>query len=141
MLITHEFILLYFFNKIISCFIYIFQSKFLTYVFFSRIFRTIIHFQLNQEILISQLILLPQIFFLSSFSHLLQIIERTNVFSKMCDILGFLSFLYLSQITQQIFFILIFLVIENILVLFYHFFHICQEKINLYNLKSFYLLT
>ena len=32
-LITYQFILLYFSNKIIFCFIYICQSKFLTYVF------------------------------------------------------------------------------------------------------------
>ena len=40
-------------KEIISCFIYIFQSKFLTYIF-----KVIIYFQLNQEFLISQLILL-----------------------------------------------------------------------------------
>ena len=32
-LFAHEFILLYFFKKTISCFIHIFYSKFLTYVF------------------------------------------------------------------------------------------------------------
>ena len=32
--------------------------------------------------------------------YLLQIIERTNVLSKMYDILEFLSFLYLPQTTQ-----------------------------------------
>ena len=46
-----------------------------------------------------------------------------NVFSKRYDILGFSDFLYSSQITQYNFFILIFLVIENILVLIYHSFH------------------
>ena len=30
-------------------------------------------------------------------SHLLQILGKSNVFSKMCDILGFLNFLYLSK--------------------------------------------
>ena len=63
-------------------------------------------------------------YFSSPFSRLLQIIKIINVFSKMYDVLGFLNFLYLPQITQQIFFILIVLVIENILVLFYHSFHI-----------------
>ena len=48
-------------------------------------------------------------------------IERTNVFSKKYDILEFSNFLYLPQITQYIFFT--FLVIKNILVLFYHCFH------------------
>ena len=33
--------------------------------------------------------------FSSSFFHLLQIIERTDVFTEMYDILGFLFFLYL----------------------------------------------
>ena len=41
------------FKELIPCFIYIFQSKFLTFIF-----KVIIYFQLNQEFLISQLILL-----------------------------------------------------------------------------------
>ena len=41
------------FKEIISCFIYIFQSTFLTYIF-----KVIIYFELNQGFLISQLILL-----------------------------------------------------------------------------------
>ena len=53
-----------------------------------------------------------------SFLHLQQIIERTNVFSKMYDFLGFLNFLYLPHIMQYNIFILTFLVIENVLVLF-----------------------
>ena len=57
-------------------------------------------------------------FFSSSFLHLLGITERTNVFSKMYDILGFSNFLYLPQITKYNFFI--FLIIKNILVLFCH---------------------
>ena len=77
--------------------------------------------------------------FLYSFLHLLQIIEKTNVFSKKYDILGFPNFLYLPQIMQ--YFFLIFLVIENILVLFYHPSHNYLEKINLYNLANFYLIT
>ena len=56
--------------------------------------------------------------FSSSFLHLLQIIERTNVFSKRYDSLGFSNFLYLPQITQVN--ILIFYLNKNILVLFYH---------------------
>ena len=63
--------------------------------------------------------------FLNVFSHsflqLQQIIERTKVVSKMYDILGFSNFLYLPQVTQHIFFIV--LVIENILVFFYHSLH------------------
>ena len=31
---SYSFISIYYFNEIISCFIYIFQSKFLTYIFF-----------------------------------------------------------------------------------------------------------
>ena len=53
--------------------------------------------------------------------HLLQKIERTHVFSKRYDILGFSNFLYLPQITQHNFFI--FLTTENILILFYHSFY------------------
>ena len=56
--------------------------------------------------------------------QLQQIIERANPCSKMYYVLGFLSFLHLPEIMQQIFFILIFLFIENILVLFCHSFHI-----------------
>ena len=51
----------------------------------------------------------------------MQIKEGTNVFSKRYDILGLSNFLYLLQITQYN--ISIFLVIENILVLFYRSFH------------------
>ena len=57
MLITYQFILLYFSNEIIFCFIYICQSKFLAYVFFKPFFNVIIYFSLKQ-FLISQLILL-----------------------------------------------------------------------------------
>ena len=46
--------LLYFFKEIISCFNYIFYSKFLAYVFFIQIFKVIIYFELNQEFLICQ---------------------------------------------------------------------------------------
>ena len=37
--------------------------------------------------------------FSSSFLHLLQVIESTNVFYKMYDVLDFSNFLYLPQIT------------------------------------------
>ena len=50
--------------------------------------------------------------------NLLQVKERTSVFSKMFDILGYSDFLYLPQIMQYSFFI--FLVTENIFVFFYH---------------------
>ena len=59
--------------------------------------------------------------FSSSLLHLLEIIERTNSFSSGYDISGFSNFLYLPQIKQYNFFIL--LIMENILVLFYHSFH------------------
>ena len=39
--------------------------------------------------------------FSASFLHLLQIIERTNVFSKSYGILGISNFLYLLQISQH----------------------------------------
>ena len=52
-LFTHEFTLLY---ETIPCFIYIFQSKFLAYVFSNHVFK-VIYFQLNEEFLTSQLIL------------------------------------------------------------------------------------
>ena len=58
------------------------------------------------------------IFFSCLFLHLLQIIERANVFSKRYDSLGFSNFLYLPQITQVN--ILIFYLNKDILVLFYH---------------------
>lgn len=37
-LLTHQFILVYFFNEVIYCFFYIYQSNFLTYVFFYHIY-------------------------------------------------------------------------------------------------------
>ena len=40
------------------------------------------------------------------FLHLLQILEKTNVFSKVYGLLGFSNFLYLPKITQYIFFYL-----------------------------------
>ena len=55
--------------------------------------------------------------FSSSLLHLLQTTERT-IFLKMYYILAISNFLYLPEITQYNFFI--FLVTENILVLFYH---------------------
>ena len=115
-LVLYQFILVYFFNEMIY-FLFIF-SIFLnlsSHVLYSHIYRIIVYFKLNQELLISQLIL-NLFFYLSSFSHLLQITERTVFFKKTYDILGYLNFLYLLQITHEIFFILIFLVIENILV-------------------------
>ena len=77
--------------------------------------------------------------FLSSSLHLLQERERTNVFSRRYKILGFPNVLYLFQTTQYNF--LIFLVNENILVIFYHSSHNYLGKINLYNLENFYLFT
>ena len=68
----------------------------------------------------------------------MEIAERTSVFSKRYDVLRFSGFLYLPQITQYYFFI--FLVFENVLVLFYHSSHNHQEKINLHNQENFPLL-
>ena len=56
-------ILLYFFKKIISCFIFTFQSKFLTYVFLNQTFKIVIYFQLNQKFSMFQLVPLLQIIF------------------------------------------------------------------------------
>ena len=73
--------------------------------------------------------------FLSLLLHLLKIIEKAMN-------LGFLSFQYLLQATQYIFFILSFSeFIENLLVLFYYLFYISLEKINLYSLTNFYFVT
>ena len=85
-----------FLQGIISCFNYIFQSKFL-----AHIFKVIIYSQLNQEFLISQLIVLLYIFFHIQFLHSLQIIERANVFSKMHDISG-ISIFFIFATTNAI---------------------------------------
>ena len=64
--------------------------------------------------------------------------ERTHVFLKgRTYILGSSNFLCLPQIIQYNFFI--FLVIENVLMLFYHFSHSHKEEVNFYNLANFYL--
>ena len=84
-----------------------FQSKSLIYAFF-RHYYTFWYF--------SVLLIKSRIF-----NILLQIIERTNVFSKRYDILDFSNFIYLPQIMQYNFFI--YLIIENILALFCHSFH------------------
>ena len=42
-LLTHQFILLCFLNKIISCFSYVFQCTFLTYIFFSHILKKLLY--------------------------------------------------------------------------------------------------
>ena len=56
----------------------------------------------------------------------MQVIERTNVFSKIYDILGFSNFICLPQTIQYISFILTFLEsIKKDLVLFYH----CLQKL------------
>ena len=55
--------------------------------------------------------------FSSSFLHLLQIIERTNVFSKVCDILQNFQIFYTYHKSPNILFHLSLLVVENILVL------------------------
>ena len=57
----------------------------------------------------------------SSFSHLLQIIERINIFSKRYNVLVFQIFYTYRKQCNAIFFI--FLVIQNILILFYHSFY------------------
>ena len=74
--------------------------------------------------------------------HLLQIIERINVFWEIFDILGFFNYLYIPQTMQWIFFILTSLEFtENISVLFCHSFCNCLEKINWHTLTNFYLST
>ena len=84
-----------FFHDTISSFIYFFRSKFLTYIFVCH------NFWYCSIILIKTKIfnILIDSFSLNICSsllpHLLQKIERTNVFSRMYDILGFLLFLYL----------------------------------------------
>ena len=47
---THQFVLLYFFEEIISFFSYISLFKFLAYNFFNHIFKVVIYFYINQEI-------------------------------------------------------------------------------------------
>ena len=61
----------------------------------------------------------------------------------MYDILGFpiLTLNNKKKKKKKKKFISTFLVIENISVLFYHYVHICQMIINLYNVTNFYLLT
>ena len=60
----------------------------------------------------------------------------------MHDILGLLIFSqYLPRITHQTFLILIYLVTENILALFYHPSHIHYKKVNLYILTNIYILA
>ena len=59
-----------------------------------------IYFQLNQKTFNISIDSPSLNSFSFSFSHLLQIMEMTNVFSKMYDNQGFLSFLYLPQIAQ-----------------------------------------
>ena len=70
----------------------------------------------------------------SPLHHFLQIIERT-IFFKRCDFSAFSILSYLLQIAQYIF--LIFLFIENDLVLLYLSYHNKQEKINLHNPAKF----
>ena len=75
--------------------------------------------------------------FLSSLLHLLQLIERADAFSKIWFFMIF-KFSILSTNSRLGFFILTFLeFIENISVLFCHFFHIRLKKINWYNLTNF----
>ena len=117
MLSTHRFILLYFFKEIISCFIYMFRSKFLAYAFLNHIFCGYI-FSIKPRIFNIAIDFFYSDIFSSSFLQLQEKTERSNAFSKMYDILDFSNFLYLTQITQYNFFLL--LVTENILVLFHH---------------------
>ena len=83
-------------------------------------------FLIKRRTLISQMILFFQIVS-SSLLHLVHMVEKTNVFSKMNGILWFLIFY-----TFHKWIVFILRVLEssaNILVLFYLFF--CDEKINL----------
>ena len=110
MLSTHQFILLYFFKEAITCFICIFYSKFLAYVLSRHIPSNYI-FSIKPIVCNISNEFSPLNIFSSTFLQFMQVIERTNVFYKMHDILRFLHFLYLQQITQYNFFML--LVIEN----------------------------
>ena len=60
---AYQFILFYFFKEIISCFIFIYKFKFVTHIF-----KVFICFQLNQEFLISQLIIILKYFFIFIFA-------------------------------------------------------------------------
>ena len=94
-----------------------FRSKFLAYVLLNHIFCGYI-FSIKPRIFNIAIDFFYSDIFSSSFLHLLEKTERSNAFSKMYDILDSSNSLYLTQITQHNFFIL--LVIENILVLFHH---------------------
>ena len=94
-----------------------FRSKFLAYVLLNHIFCGYI-FSIKPRIFNIAIDFFYSDIFSSSFLHLLEKTERSNAFSKMYDILDSSNSLFLTQITQYNFFIL--LVIENILVLFHH---------------------
>ena len=66
----------------------------MAYILFNHFLKVILYFQSNLEFVISQLILLFLNIFSSSILHLLEIIERTDVFSKIYDILGFFQIFY-----------------------------------------------
>ena len=70
------------FKEIISCLMHIFQSKFLTQIFKNN------YIFLNKS-WIFYISTDSSSLNISSFLDLLQIIERTNIFAKMYDILGF----------------------------------------------------
>ena len=108
MLSTHQFVLLYFFKG--NCFL--FQLSFLIYIFRLDCSSDYI-FSIKLRILNTSIDCPYSNIFSSSFPHLLQVMF---FFLKIHDILGFLNFLCLPQITQYNFFI--FLVIKIFLVYF-----------------------
>ena len=132
-LFIHQIALLYFFKEIISCFICIFNLN--SWLMFSFDICWSNYLFLNSWLLFSLDIfsIKPRIFnistdstslnvYSSSFLRLLLIIERT-VFPKIF-ILGFLNFLYSPPNNAIEVFHFGILFIENILLLFYHSFHI-----------------
>ena len=74
MLLTQQFSLFYFFNEVLTIFICIFQSKFLSYDFFCHIFKVIINFSLKQQFSFDS----SKNSFSNSLPDLLEIIEGTN---------------------------------------------------------------
>ena len=63
-------ILVYLFSEIVSCFIYIFQSKFLTLVFFIHIFSLKYHIFIYYNIYYSFILLIKPGILISQLSHL-----------------------------------------------------------------------
>ena len=107
----HSSVMVYFFDEIISCFIYIFRSKFLIhfkvtiFICYSYILLTkpkIFNFLIDSSSLIIYL-------FIFIFTAALTTNNGKNCFIEIYDILWLLNFLYLSHLMQKIFLIMTFL--------------------------------